>query len=184
MKKIMLCFFLATAFSTPNIYAQNFEKLQASSAPETQNTAQYSEQYPAQYPAQNSAWHYVRRAEIITLGAMPFVTLLTSLGFSIGRYIYYDFDSTYSPNPFAKGEGAFTQKEQVAIILTAVGISVGIGLTDLTIQLVKRSKAKKRAEQNRQRAIEVTPVALDKTATKLPPPRRHADTHIARIPPQ
>lgn len=172
MKKIMLYFFLATAFSAPNIYAQNFEKLQALSAPETQNTAQ------------NTAWHYVRRAEIITLGAMPFVTLLTSLGFSIGRYIYYDFDSTYSPNPFAKGEGAFTQKEQVAIILTAVGISVGIGLTDLTIQLVKRSKAKKRAEQNRQRAIEVTPVALDKTATKLPPPRRHADTHIARIPPQ
>ena len=44
----------------------------------------------------------LRRAEIITLGSMPFITLGTSLGYSFGKYAYHGFDANYFSNPFAK----------------------------------------------------------------------------------
>ncbi|WP_038073274.1 hypothetical protein [Treponema sp. C6A8] len=85
----------------------------------------------------------IRRFEIITLGALPFVTLQTTLGYSCYQYVNHDFSAAYFPNPFAAS--SYSQDEQIGILLTSLGICVGIGLTDLIIQLVKRSNAKKRA---------------------------------------
>ncbi|MBQ9239441.1 MAG: hypothetical protein IJ191_09075, partial [Treponema sp.] len=116
-------------------------------------------------------WQEVRRTEIVMLGSLPFVTLYTTLGFSIARYIRYDFDSAYTPNPFAKASSAlaFSQEEQMKILITSLCISAGIGLTDLTIRLVKRSVAHRRAARE-QEAVTVTPIALDAAAVRLPPP--------------
>lgn len=127
-----------------------------------------------------SVWKDIRRAEIITLGAIPFVTIFTMLGFSIANYIIHDYDPFYTPNPFAKDKAGFSQDDQIKILLTTLGISLGIGLTDLTIRLVQRSVAKKRAAEREQRDIKITPVALDKTATKLPPPKRLATNRYAK----
>ena len=44
----------------------------------------------------------IRRFEIITLGALPFVTLDTTLVFSTVRYVDNDFDDAYKPDIFAK----------------------------------------------------------------------------------
>ena len=84
----------------------------------------------------------LRRFEIISLGAMPFVTLNTSLVYSGIRYANHDFDSNYSPNPFATS--TYTTQEQKEILLTALGISIGIAVTDYIVQIVKRNKIKKR----------------------------------------
>lgn len=85
----------------------------------------------------------IRRFEIITLGALPFVTLQTTLGYSCYKYVQNDFSSAYFPNPFAAS--SYSQDEQIGLLFTSLGICVGIGITDLIIQLVKRSNAKKRA---------------------------------------
>ena len=43
----------------------------------------------------------IRRFEIITLGALPFVTLDTTLAYSTWRYVQHDFDAAYQPDVFA-----------------------------------------------------------------------------------
>ena len=83
----------------------------------------------------------LRRFEIITLGALPFVTLDTTLAYSTYRYAKNDFDDAYKPDIFSPS--SFTQEEQKKIILTSVGICAGIGLTDLIVQIIKRSVKKK-----------------------------------------
>lgn len=83
----------------------------------------------------------IRRFEIITLGALPFVMLDTALVFSSIKYVQNDFDSRYFPSPFAAS--SYEWEEQKKIILTSMGICVGIGITDLIVQIVKRNNKKK-----------------------------------------
>lgn len=83
----------------------------------------------------------LRRFEIITLGALPFITLDTSLAYSTWRYAQHDFDAEYKPDIFAAS--SFSQEEQRNLILTSLGICVGIGLTDLIVQIIKRSHKKR-----------------------------------------
>lgn len=128
-----------------------------------------------------TVWEDIRRTEIVTLGSLPFVTILTTLGFSIGTFIANDFDSAYAPNPFAGNSAGFTQDQQLQIFLTSLGISLGVGVADLTVRLIKRSVDKKRSEQNRQRVIEINPVALDKTATRIPPPKNFVPVQTSGI---
>lgn len=90
--------------------------------------------------------HDIRRFEIITLGALPFVTLNTTLGYSCYQYADHNFSNSYFPNPF--GSSSYTQDEQIGILLTSLGICVGIGLTDLIIQIVKRNHKNKIINQN------------------------------------
>jgi hypothetical protein len=43
----------------------------------------------------------IRRFEIITIGALPFVTLDATLAYSTYRYAKNDFDSAYQPDIFS-----------------------------------------------------------------------------------
>lgn len=106
----------------------------------------------------------LRRFEIISLGAMPFVTLDTTLVYSGIRYAQHDFASEYKPNIFDKT--SFNSDEQRNIILTSLGISLGIGLTDYIVQLVKRSK-KKREKVINYDDIAITPISEDPDALKI-----------------
>lgn len=108
----------------------------------------------------------LRRFEIITLGAMPFVTLDTSLVYSAYRFYKNDFKSEYAPSLFGSN---YTQEEQRNIILTSIGISVCIGITDYIFQLIKRSKAKKTTELLNYDDISVTPLLEDADAVKVVP---------------
>ena len=110
----------------------------------------------------------IRRFEIITLGALPFVTLDTTLAYSTYRYAKNDFNAAYKPDIFSSS--SFTQDEQKGIILTSLGICVGIGATDLIVQLIKRS-SKKRKDQVNYDDIAVTPITEDEDASQIPLPQ-------------
>ena len=120
----------------------------------------------------------IRRFEIITLGALPFVTLDTTLAYSTWRYVQHDFDSAYKPDIFAAS--SFSQEEQKNLILTSLGVCVGIGLTDLIVQIVKRSN-KKRASQINYDDISIIPITEDPDAQIIPPPQTSYETDIQEI---
>jgi hypothetical protein len=112
----------------------------------------------------------LRRFEIITLGSLPFVTLDATLAYSTYRYAAHGFDSAYQPDIFSSS--SFTQEEQTGIILTSIGISVGIGLTDLIVQLIKRSPKRKKTQINYD-DIAVIPISEDPDAVELPLPGKN-----------
>ena len=115
----------------------------------------------------------IRRFEIITIGALPFVTLDTSLAYSTYRYARNDFDSAYKPDIFSAS--SYTQEEQKGIILTSVGICVGIGLTDLVVQIIKRSSKKHKVQVNYD-DIAVIPISEDEDASVIPLPGQGEET--------
>jgi hypothetical protein len=96
----------------------------------------------------------IRRTEIITFGSFPFVMLVSSLVYSTVLLASGRVDSF--PNPFVASSDGLSSKDQINILIIAGATSVAIGLTDLTINLVKRNIAKKRAVVNTD-AITVTP---------------------------
>ena len=107
--------------------------------------------------------HDLRRAEIITLGAMPFITFNATLGYSLGKFAFNNFDSQYFVNPFAQSsDSSFSTDEQIGIILTSLGISLCIGITDFIVNSVKRSNAKKKINNPN------NPIKNDPDAIQLP----------------
>lgn len=114
--------------------------------------------------------HDIRRAEIITLGAMPFITFNVTLGYSFGKYACHGFDYDYFVNPFSTTDNsAFSTDEQIGIILTSLGISAGIGITDFIVHTVKRSKQQKKLKKQKT-DVHITPVQEDADAVKIEPP--------------
>ena len=61
----------------------------------------------------------LRRAEIISFGALPFVTLTSTIVYSSARYAQHGFDSEYFPNFFAKASASngYSTAEQAGILL-------------------------------------------------------------------
>lgn len=112
----------------------------------------------------------VRDTEIITLGALPFVTLSVSLGYSLYVLASNNFNSTYFVNPFAKSD-AYTKEEQIGIIVTSSIICVGIGITNLTINLVKRKNAQKNNQIDLQENISIT--AIENELNVIPIPAKY-----------
>lgn len=107
----------------------------------------------------------LRRFEIITLGSLPFVMIDTTLVYSGIRYAQHDFDSEYKPNIFDKS--SYTTEEQMQILFTSLGISVGIGLSDMVVNIVKRESKKNRAKRQKQNNISITPISEDPDATRI-----------------
>jgi hypothetical protein len=113
-----------------------------------------------------------RRAEIISFGAMPFITLSTTLGYSLVRYCQHNFSSDYIPNPFAKtsDSNGFSEDEQKTILLTSIGISVGIGLTDFIVNIIKQNIKKQKNLKENTGPIQIVPIEQDKDAVLIQPP--------------
>ncbi len=116
----------------------------------------------------------LRRFEIITIGALPFVTLDTTLAYSTYRYARNDFDDAYKPDIFSPS--SFTQEEQKGIILTSVGVCVGIGLTDFIVQIIKRSSKRKIRPVNYD-DISVIPISEDEDAAIIPLPQTDSEAN-------
>ena len=87
----------------------------------------------------------LRRFEIITLGAMPFITLDSAI-----VYNGYKFATGKSDTFNQLATADYTQDEMERIIVTSLCISAGIGLSDYIINLIKRNRVKRRlkAEDN------------------------------------
>ena len=120
----------------------------------------------------------LRRFEIITLGALPFVTLDTTLAYTTWRYVQHDFDSAYQPDIFAAS--SFSQEEQRNLILTSLGVCIGIGLTDLIVQIIRRSN-KKRASQINYDDISIIPISEDEDAQIIPLPSAEDEIEVQEI---
>lgn len=100
----------------------------------------------------------MRRGEIITLGSWPFTTLMVSLTYSFTMFAANGWDGSYFRNPFSSSGEGYSFNEIKGILLTSAGISVGIGVTDLIVQIVKREKAKKKKNAEQLKNITVIPV--------------------------
>lgn len=115
--------------------------------------------------------HDIRRAEIITLGSMPFITFSATLGYSFGKYASHNFDSNYFVNPFSStDENSFSTDEQIGILLTSLGISAGIGLTDFIVHTIKRNNRQRKLKKQKNPEIQITPIREDPDAIKINPP--------------
>lgn len=115
--------------------------------------------------------HDIRRAEIITLGSMPFITFSATLGYSFGKYASHNFDSSYFVNPFSStDENSFSTDEQIGILLTSLGISAGIGLTDFIVHTIKRNNRQRKLKKQKNPEIQITPIREDPDAIKINPP--------------
>jgi len=78
----------------------------------------------------------LRRTEIITLGAAPFVTIWSTIGYSL--YTYGKLQ-----NPFSSSS-SFTEDDQKRIMMITGVACLGVGLTDLIITLIKHHRAEKK----------------------------------------
>lgn len=105
----------------------------------------------------------LRRFEIITLGSMPFVMLDVNLVYS-GIRVANGTSSSY--NPF--NTSSYTEDEQIKLILTSLGISTCIGLTDFVVQKIKQSFANKKSKTpTENNSILVVPIEEDPDAIKI-----------------
>ena len=97
----------------------------------------------------------LRRAEIVSLGSLPFTTLSTTLGYSLIKGFSNGFRDGF-PNPMAKDKNAFNSNEQLGIFFTSLGISVLIGLIDYGVSTWKdknEEKQQKVSKEEQDRAV-------------------------------
>ncbi len=105
----------------------------------------------------------LRRFEILSFGALPFVSLFTFWGYDMIRSARHPKDPAYYPWPLKKADIAvpLTEKEQKNVFFTAMGLSVGVALIDYTaraiMRLVKEKRLKKEME-GQEEAIELIPL--------------------------
>ncbi len=121
-----------------------------------------------------------RRTEIITLGSLPFVTLLTTLGYSCYRYVDHDFSLAYLPNPFAKTSDSanLDTDEQLLIMGASALFCVGLGLTDLCYNIIRRNSIRKNSSAIAgSNAIQVVP-SDDKDMTPAPSGRDRRSSYL------
>jgi hypothetical protein len=105
----------------------------------------------------------LRRTEILSFGALPFVTFFSSIFYDSYRYFSHDQQEGYLPWPFKKSESAvaLSEDEQKKILLASAGISVGIALFDLGYRSFRREMKYRRLEREnrgRHETIDIVPV--------------------------
>ena len=143
MKKFFAAFFVLLSISTFSLFADDLT---------ISDAEPYNEKTTPQWIKD------VRRGEIITLGSWPFTTLMVSLSYSMGMFASHNWDSSYFRNPFSSSGEGYAYNEIKGILLTSAAISVGIGVTDLIVNLVKRERAKKKNNAERLKNVIITPM--------------------------
>ena len=108
----------------------------------------------------------IRRFEIVSLGSMPFVMMDATLVYSGVRWMQNGFPSDKAPTPFP-GNSQFTSEEQMGLVFTSLGISVGIGLTDFIFRLIDRNSKNKKQKQSLPSEIVIIPVSEDPDAIHI-----------------
>lgn len=140
-KKIACLIFFVSLFSVFPIYA---DEPKVSTTPDPYGAEEFKQ------------WQKdLRRFEIITFGALPFVSLLSFWAYDIGRSIAHKGDPAYNPWPIkdAKNAVKLSEKEQIGIFFTAVGISLGIAIIDLTYRSIKKANEEKKLKKHTQEEV-------------------------------
>lgn len=146
MKKKIFAF-LTLIFFSFNLFAASSKSSSSSST----NPKEYSEDEFPQWTKD------LRRAEIITLGSMPFVTMGVSLAY--GSYLYFTNQISSFPNPLDKSTSSYTEDQQLKIVGISLGVSAVFGLTDFIVNLIKNNKKNQEINFNeQQKNIIVVPI--------------------------
>ena len=124
-----------------------FSKLPLSAADSLSSGGTWDDLNPPQWAKD------LRRTEIITLGSLPFVTIWTTLGYSLA--VLGEFH-----NPLDKSTDGFDDTDQMNIIKISAATCLGLGLFDLGFNLVKRTAAKKNLQKKENSAFEVLPFSV------------------------
>ena len=108
----------------------------------------------------------LRRFEILSFGALPFVSLFSFWGYDMIRSSQHKGDPAYYPWPLKRADIAapLTEKEQKNVFFTAMGLSVGVALIDYIVRSVRRAKKNKKLQEEaalRGGAIELIPLEDD-----------------------
>lgn len=108
----------------------------------------------------------LRRFEILSFGALPFVSLFSFWGYDMIRSSKHKGDPAYYPWPLKKADIAvpLTEKEQKNVFFTAMGLSVGVALVDYVARSIMRAKRNKKLQEEaalRGGAIELIPLDDD-----------------------
>lgn len=138
--KRFAAFVLAILFSL-SLYADTTTS-SGSSGSTTPEAVPYG---PAEFPQ----WQKdLRRAEIISFGALPFVTFFASIYYDVYRYYSHNQDEGYLPWPFKKSDSiAESEEEQKKIVLYSAGISIGVALFDFGYRAITREIRIRKAER-------------------------------------
>lgn len=96
----------------------------------------------------------LRRTEVITFGSLPFVTLWTTVGYSLA--VYGEFHS-----PLDKSSSGFDTDDQKRIIGIAAATSLGLGLFDLAFTLIRRNIKAKKARNVRPDEVQIIPMSQE-----------------------
>lgn len=137
--------YILLVFSLFLIYSTCFADTSGDHTPEPYK----KDEFPATLKA-------LRRAEIITLGSLPFVTM--SYGFlnSVYGCATHNFDTSYMSSPLVR-------TTDPDIIKTACFISIGIGVVDFVFYLIKDANRQKKLKAQRSPIY----ITQDLPATKL-----------------
>ncbi|MBR1911473.1 MAG: hypothetical protein IJ828_03840 [Treponema sp.] len=82
----------------------------------------------------------LRRAEIVSLGAIPFAAITVTMAY--GGYQYATGKTSSFPNPLSR-DNSYTKEEIFKIVGISAGIGLSIGIVDFAINYSKRKKAEK-----------------------------------------
>lgn len=120
-----------------------------------------SDTTPVPYgPAEFPEWQKnVRRAEILSFGALPFVTFFSSLYYNVYRYYEHDREKEYLPWPLNTGKDTvpLAEDEQKKIFMYSAGISVGVAAFDFVWRTVKHEMKARKEEREYVEPIVITP---------------------------
>lgn len=108
----------------------------------------------------------LRRAEIISLGALPFVTFMSSIYYDVYRYYDNGQDEGYLPWPMKKKDIAvpLSEREQKNLFMASLGISVSVAAIDYFWRFVTRSLKDRKAAADREtgpRPIVIEPILTE-----------------------
>ena len=105
----------------------------------------------------------LRRFEILSFGALPFVSLFSFWGYDMIRSAKHPNNPAYYPWPIKQADVyiPLTEKEQKNVFFTAMGLSAGVALIDYTVRAIMRAIKRKnlaREMAQSQDAIEAIPL--------------------------
>ena len=130
----------------------------AAFAATTDKSSSESEEAEPYSPDEFPNWSKkVRRAEIITLGSVPFTTLGVILTY--GTYQYIKGESVSFPNPFDSSKN-YDERQIKMIIGYTAAASCAIGLTDFLITFIKEKHTQRKLRKIRESTEQptVTPI--------------------------
>ncbi|MCR5764326.1 MAG: hypothetical protein K6G00_13175 [Treponema sp.] len=82
----------------------------------------------------------LRRAEIVSLGAIPFAAISVTLAY--GGYQYATGKTNSFPNPLSR-DNSYSKEEIFKLVGVSAGLGLSVGIIDFAINYSKRKKAEK-----------------------------------------